>query len=271
MDKQATMQKKASLIKCLRGLDSILIAFSGGVDSTFLLAVAWEVLGEKVLAATAQSIITPSKEKNEPQEFIAEKGIRHITFQFDALEIPKFRENNPDRCYHCKKYMAQILIEIAKEQKISTIAHGANVDDLGDYRPGHKAAEEMGIVSPLIEVGLTKEEIRYLSREMGLSTWNKPSMACLASRIPYSDIISEDKLAMIDRAESWLFEQGFCQCRLRHHGEIARIEVESSSIDKFLEAGFRNRVVDKLREIGFSHIVLDLEGYVMGSMNRNIK
>ena len=185
--------KKENLIRYLKGLDSLVIAFSGGVDSTFLLAVAHQALGEMVLAATASSATYPSQELEEAIEFVKKRGIKHIVFESDEITLPEFSSNNPDRCYHCKKLLSHELQQIAKERGIRHIALAANIDDLGDYRPGIKAGEEMGLIEPLIHVQLTKKEIRFLSKEMGLPTWDKPAMACLASRIPYGEPVTEEK------------------------------------------------------------------------------
>jgi uncharacterized protein len=249
----------------------LLIAFSGGVDSTFLLAVAHEVLGNRVVAATATSATYPSQEKEEAIQFAKERGIKHVVFESDEVSLPDFSSNSPNRCYYCKKLLSRELQRIAKDRAIKHIALAANLDDLGDYRPGMKAAEEMGLIEPLIEAQLTKEEIRYLSKEMGLPTWDKPVMACLASRIPYGEPVTEDKLNMVEEAEAFLTEIGFRQCRVRHHGPVARIEVGKSEIPKILERDLRERVVKKFKEIGFLHISLDLEGYVTGSLNRALQ
>jgi uncharacterized protein len=263
--------KKESLFRHLKELDSLLIAFSGGVDSSFLLEVAHQVLGKKVLAATASSATYPSRELEEAIEFVKKRGIKHIVFESGEVSIPEFSINSPERCYYCKKRLSQELHQIAKERNIRHIALAANLDDLDDYRPGIKAAEEMGIIEPLIDAQLTKEEIRFLSKEMGLSTWDKPAMACLASRIPYGDPITEEKLKMVDEAEAFLSANGFKQFRVRHHGPVARIELEIPDMGRVTEPQMRKMIVEKLREIGFIHIALDLEGYVSGSLNRALE
>jgi uncharacterized protein len=271
MDEVLARLKNEKLIGRLREMDSLLVAFSGGVDSTFLLALARRVLGENVLAVTASSVTHPSKERKEAIQFAEAGAIQHVVFQSDELSLPEFVANGPDRCYHCKKFISQRLIEIAEDRGIKHVAHAANMDDLGDYRPGLRAAREMGILSPLVEVELGKEEIRFLSKEMGLSTWDKQSMACLASRIPYGDAITEKKLKMVEAAEDLLAKNGFSRFRVRHHGHVARIEVESSEIKKIIEPDLRKELVDKIRKIGFTHIAVDLEGYVSGSMNRALR
>ncbi|MBW1998771.1 MAG: ATP-dependent sacrificial sulfur transferase LarE [Deltaproteobacteria bacterium] len=270
-DIQAARDKKRELARRLGELDSILVAFSGGVDSTFLLAVAREALGRKAVAATATSPTYPSREINAALEFTRERGIEHIVFESDETRLPEFRANRPDRCYYCKKSLSQELKGIADKEGIKHIALASNSDDLDDYRPGIKAAQEMGMIEPLVDVGLGKDEIRLLSREMGLPTWNKPAMACLASRFPYGETITEEKLRKVSAAEDFLAENGFRQFRVRYHGPVARIEVEKSEIPRMLEPWFREKIVEKLRTIGFLHVALDLEGYVTGSLNRALE
>ena len=268
LDKDIARSKKDDLIHYIENLGSLIVAYSGGVDSTFLLAVAHQVLGENVLAATATSATYPSQEKEEAVQFATKQGINHVVFESDETCLPAFSENSPDRCYHCKKLLSQELLQIAKERGISNIALAANIDDLGDYRPGITAAEEMGMIEPLMEVKLTKEEIRFLSKEMALPTWDKPPMACLASRIPYGEPVTDEKLKMVEEAESFLARNGFWQFRVRHHGDVARIEVDISDLRKMMDKTLREKIVERFKEIGFLHIALDLEGYVTGSMNR---
>jgi len=271
MEENAARRKKENLIRYLEGLDSLLVAFSGGVDSSFLLAVAQEIYGERVVAATASSITFPTREQMEARKFTQDRGIQHIVFQSGEYNLPEFISNGPDRCYHCKKALSQRLIKIADEQRIRDVAHAANLDDLQDYRPGLKAADEMGIIAPLVEAQLYKEEIRFLSKEMGLAVWDKPSMACLASRIPYESPITEQKLKMVDEAEEFLVKKGFKQFRVRHHGDVARIEVESDEIERIIETKLRKQLSEEFRKIGFLHIAVDLEGYVSGNLNRALK
>jgi uncharacterized protein len=271
MDEKTARLKKEKLIQYLKGLDSLLVAFSGGVDSTFLLALAHETLGDKVLAVTESSSTYPSMERQEAVQFAQERGIEHVVFQSDETSIPEFVSNTPDRCYHCKKALSQELLKIAGERGIEHVAYATNVDDLADYRPGLKAADEMGIIAPLVVSKLNKEEIRFLSKEMGLPTWDKPAMACLASRIPYGDPITAEKLKMVEEAEAYLAKSGFKQYRVRHHGSVARIEVESAEIHRLNEPVLRKKIAEKFKEIGFLHVAVDLEGYTTGSMNRALE
>ena len=271
MDKQIALGKKDKLVQGLSRLPSLLVAFSGGVDSTFLLACAEEALGNRVTAVTARSIIHPFTDVEMGEKFIRERGIEQIAFESDEKGIPEFAENSPDRCYHCKKVLCVKLRQIASEKGISYIAHAINTDDLGDYRPGIKAAEDMGLLTPLVDAGLSKDEIRFLSKEMGLATWDKPSMACLASRIPYGTPITEEKISMIRRAEKMLADEGFRQYRVRHHGTVARIEIEEKEIPRLTGTALRKKTIRELKNIGFKHIAMDLEGFTSGSMNRELE
>lgn len=261
--------KKKELVRILRDAGSLLVAFSGGVDSTFLLAVAHEILGDGVVAATAISQIYPAREKNIAKKFTHENGIEHVLFQ-TGLGHPDFVLNERDRCYHCKRHLFPKLTNLARDRNIKHVAHGANIDDLEDYRPGFRAAKEMGIVAPLVEAGLGKKDIRFLSKQMGLSTWDKPSMACLATRIPYGSEITVGKLKMIEEAEAFLVDNGIRQCRVRHHGPVARIEVEREGFKIVTGGDFKEAIVGKFRKIGFMHIAVDLEGFASGSMNREL-
>jgi len=271
MDNDNETRLKELLIHQVRGASSMLVAFSGGVDSSLLLAMAHEILGENTVAATAISDIFPAQEKEVASKFTRDRGIEHIVFGSEEMNLPAFVSNGPDRCYHCKKSLFQQLIKIAEERGIECVAHGANVDDLKDYRPGLKASAEMGIMAPLLDSGLRKQDIRFLAKEKGFSQWDKPAMACLATRIPYGSPITSEKLKMIEEAEKFLFEKGIRQCRVRHHDSVARIEVERPGLGMIIHNDVREAIVLKFREIGFLHISVDLEGLVSGSMNRALE
>lgn len=251
-------------------MESVAIAFSGGVDSAFLLYAAAEALGSRVLAITASSCLFPERELEEAKAFCRRHGIRHVIFPSRELEIEGFCRNPPNRCYLCKRDLFEHILFIAKEHQITAVAEGANMDDAGDYRPGLAAIRELGIASPLQDAGLTKAEIRSLSKEFGLSTWEKPSFACLASRFVYGETISREKLQMVDRAEQLLLELGFCQVRVRMHGTIARIELLPQDFDKILNDSVRDLIHTQLKKYGFSYVTLDLMGYRTGSMNETL-
>jgi uncharacterized protein len=259
--------KLARLREIIKGYGSLLVAFSGGCDSTFLLKVAHGVLGDRAMAVTARSETYPSREYEEAVQLAREIGARHLTIDTSELSVEGFSSNPPDRCYFCKGELFQRLLEIAAEHGMRYVADGASLDDASDHRPGMRAARELGIVSPLKEAGLTKDDIRELSRMLGLPTWDKPSFACLASRFPYGEEITAEKLTMVDRAENFLRSLGFRQVRVRHHDTIARIEVSGPDLDRFLERSVRERVASKLKEIGYTYVSLDLQGYRSGSMN----
>lgn len=261
--------KKKKLEDYLSGLESAAVAFSAGVDSTFLLKEAYDVLGDNVIAITAKLSAFPDRELNEAETFCKANGIRHITVNIDCMSIDGFRDNPPDRCYHCKRAIFSEMIQEAEKNGIRNIIEGSNVDDTGDYRPGLAAIAELGIKSPLKEAGLYKADIRALSKEIGLATWDKPSLACLATRIPYNEKITEEKLRIIDRAEQKLFDLGFDQVRVRVHGDIARIETDPADFSRILEKDTASTINSFMKGLGFRYAALDLGGYVTGSMNRN--
>ncbi|SNB46760.1 ATP-dependent sacrificial sulfur transferase LarE [Geobacter sp. DSM 9736] len=260
-------EKYETLLRILSEFDSLVVAFSGGVDSTFLLRVARDVLGERVCAVTATSPTYPEAEFRGAVELAQSMGVRQIVVESNELEIPGFSGNPKDRCYHCKKELFQICADKAAEAGFTVIADGSNVDDLGDYRPGRTAAAELAVRSPLLEAGLTKQDIRILSRELGLPTWNKQPFACLASRFPYGTEITAERLHMVGRCEDFLREEGFAVYRVRFHGDTARIELAQDEMPRLLDPEFRRRLLEFFKDAGFVYVALDLQGYRTGSMN----
>lgn len=265
------LEKKYEALKeYLRSLGRVAVAYSSGVDSTLLLKVAHDVLQENAIALTARSSFFPGRELAEAKEFCNKEGIRQIVCAFDELEIENFVKNPPNRCYYCKHALFEAFLSTANKQGIDCVVEGSNMDDESDYRPGHQAIQELGIKSPLRKAGLYKEEIRQLSKMFGLPTWDKPSFACLASRFVYGEMITKEKLAMVDRAEQQMLNLGFHQFRVRIHGEMARIEVLPEEFDKLMEPRIRSEIVQKFTEYGFTYVTMDLKGYRTGSMNETL-
>lgn len=269
MDK-ALLEKYDRLKDYLASFGSVAVAFSSGVDSTFLLYAAKEALGDRAIAVTASSCSFPERELKEAKEYCSNMGIRHFVIKSEELEIEGFSHNPKNRCYLCKHELFEKIGALAKEQGINEIAEGSNLDDNGDYRPGLQAVAELGIKSPLRHIGFTKQEIRELSQYFNIPTWNKQSFACLSSRFPYGDLINEKKLKMVDRAEQLLLDMGFHQLRVRIHGDVARIELLPEEFPKFMEEETRLSVYKKFKEYGFSYVTLDVVGYRMGSMNETL-
>lgn len=263
-------EKLNKLREIISELGSLAVGFSGGVDSSFLLAVAHEILRDRVIAVTGVDASVPEREVNEAKAFCIDRGIRHILCTVDPLREEGYRNNSPDRCYFCKHGIFTEVKKIADEYGIEYMAEGSNMDDIGDYRPGLKAAAELSVKSPLREAGLYKKDIRLISKAMGLSTWSKPAYACLASRFVYGEEITEEKLHMIDRAEQFLIERGFFEERVRMHGNIARIEVPSADIPRLASDEVREAVHDEFKKLGFLFVTLDLKGYRTGSMNATL-
>ena len=260
-------EKREQLVSIINGFDSLIVAYSGGVDSAFLLATPHKFLKKNVVAISATSPIHPSRETEYSKKFADNLGIKHILFKSREINHSGFMANKKDRCYICKKLLLEDILKISSDMGITTIAHGANIDDLDDFRPGLLAAEEMGVIAPLIDAGLSKDDIRLLSKDMNLSTWDKPAMACFATRIPYGTPLTQKALSMIEQAENTIIDLGFKTCRVRCHGKVAKIEVNINDIEKILNETNRKTIINKFKKTGFSHIALDMEGYVMGSLN----
>lgn len=263
--------KLDALLEILAQMNGVVVAFSGGVDSTFLLAAACRALNDRVIAATARSLLYHDFELREAKEITGDLGVRHIVFHSDELGTENFAQNPPDRCYWCKRDLFEQLQAIADEQGLENVIHAAQTDDLSDHRPGFRAAEELGVRAPLIEADLSKDEVRALSRQWGLPTAGKPAMACLASRFPYGQHITAEKLKQVAAVENVLRECGFEQFRVRHHGQVARIEVEPKDLSRLLTVSLRSQVVAACRDAGFTYATVDLEGYRSGSMNETLE
>jgi len=266
-----TRVKYDRLVELLRGLDSVVVAFSGGVDSTLLARAAKDALGERAVLVTADSETYPASELDEARRLGALLDMRHLVVRTEELQNPEYARNPVNRCFFCKEELFTRLAPIAEREGCRALVYGANMDDLGDHRPGMQAARERGVRAPLIEAELWKEEIRTLSRELGLPTWDKPSFACLSSRFQYGDRITAEKLRQVDAAEAFVRSLGFRQFRVRHHDRLARIEVSHDEIARLWEDGRREAIVTRLRELGYVYVAVDLAGFQSGSANLLLK
>ena len=261
------LQKRSDLVNILEQMRSVIVAYSGGVDSAFLAAVANETLGRKALSVTAVSPSLAPSELEEATDLANRIGLNFMTIETNEIERPDYQANNPDRCFFCKDELYTHLVRFAEEESFDSIVNGTNVDDLGDYRPGIEAAKQYGVRSPLVEAELTKDDIRVLSRDMHLPTWDKPAQACLSSRIPYGTTVTVEALTMIAKAEQFLRSKGFKQLRVRHHETIARIEIEPSDFSAITSEPLRSEINQEFKNIGYSYITLDLDGFRSGSLN----
>jgi len=256
--------------KKLTKLSAVAVAFSGGVDSTFLLAAAKKINPKKLLAITVSSQFVPEREIEFAKRIARSIGVQHICLNVDILENEEVVRNTLERCYYCKKQMFSLIKETAENLGVKSLVHAVNLDDLKDFRPGLKAAKELGFYSPLVDAKYTKADIRKLSRKLGLETWDKPSQSCLATRIPYHEKITAKNIIMVDKAEFFLQELGFAQVRVRCHGKIARVEVEPGLVDRILNSDIRQKISKEFRKIGFEHTSIDIDGYKTGKMNYEI-
>jgi uncharacterized protein len=263
----ALEEKEQRLRSLVRSYDSLIVAFSGGADSAYLAYVAHNELGERALAVTGDSASYPTFQRELADRLTKQFGIPHEIVFTEEFEDTNYTSNPPNRCYYCKNELYAKLAELAQTRGFAIICDGSNADDVGDYRPGRQAAREIGVQSPLEECGLTKAEIRELSRRGGLPTWNEPASACLSSRVPYGQVVTIEKLSMVDKAEIALKELGFRQVRVRHHGEVARIEVAEEELPRALDSEMAGRMSAALKALGFRYVALDLEGYRTGSLN----
>jgi len=269
-DRDPIDHKRDALFDQFQKMQSLAVGFSGGVDSTLLVAAAKQVMGDRVVAMTAQSPTHPQKELDHAADVAKTIGVRHIIFPTHEMEDAGFTANGPERCYHCKKILFSAMRIAADKEGLEYMAHGANLDDMSDHRPGFRAAEELGVSAPLIAAGLTKKDIRQVAQRMGLPNWDRPAMACLATRVPYCMELAPEILRKIERAETLVMETGVRHCRVRHHGNLARIEIDMDENRRLMDKKIRQNLIRQLRSMGYQFVCLDLEGYLSGKMNREI-
>jgi len=271
IDTETAIAKEDQLRRRLRDLGSVIVAFSGGADSAYVAYIAYQELASNMLAITADSESYAEFQLTDALEFTRSFGIPHEVIKTEEIQVEEYRNNPPNRCYYCKRELHTDLRGLADERGFAAICDGNNLDDTGDFRPGRKAAAELGVVSPLIECGITKAELRFLSRRAGLPTWDRPASACLSSRVPYGMEVTPEKLKVIERGEDTLRDLGFVVFRLRHHGDLARVEVSPNELSRALSVEMAAEITSRLKALGFKYVTLDLEGYRTGALNESLK